>query len=114
MATPQTYGNNQVWGLYDTSSFVTLQSDDISTSDAIVVEVMDETGVVRTVRMDDQRDEINLVGVLKPTVTPPIPSNTITYHGTSYIIMNVDDAGTNNGFRRLTIKGKKYQGITTA
>jgi len=114
MATPQTYGNAQVWGLLDTSSFVTLQSDDISTSDAIAVEVMNETGVVATLRMDDQRDEISLTGVLKPTVSLPIPSNTITYAGTSYIITNVENAGTNNGFRRVTIKGKKYQGITTS
>ena len=114
MATPTTYGTAQTWGLYDVTSFMTLQSDDIAKSDVIAAEVMNETGVVATLRLDDQRDEISLTGVLKPAASIPLPAQTITYGGVNYIIFNVDDAGTNNGFRRVTIKGKKYQGITTA
>ena len=114
MATPTTYGTAQVWGLYDTANFVTLQSDDISKTDIIQAEVMNETGVVATLRLDDQRDELTLVGVLKPSSTIPLPAQLITYAGISYIIVSSDDAGTNNGFRRITIKAKKYQGITTA
>ena len=114
MATPTTYGVANVWGLYGTENFVTLQSDDISKTDIIQAEVMDETGVVQTLRLDDQRDELTLVGVLKPSSTIPLPAQLITYAGISYIIVSSDDAGTNNGFRRITIKAKKYQGITTA
>jgi len=113
MATPQTYGTALTWALYDTNSFVILQSDDIAVSDAIMVEVMNESGVVSTLRMDDQRSEITLTGVLKQGSTPPIPTSILTYAGVSYILQNVTDSGTNNGFRRVTMKGKKYQGITT-
>jgi len=74
---------------------------------------MDSTGVVATLRLDDQRDEITLTGVLKPTSSIPLPASTITYNGISYIIISTDDAGTNNGFRKIQIKAKKYQGIST-
>jgi len=114
MSTPQTYGTDHKWALYDVSSFMTLQSDDISQSDVIVAEVMNEQGQVITVRLDDQRDEITLTGILKPSGTVPTPAQLIPYSGINYIIMNVDNAGVNNTFRKVSIKARKYQYITTA
>jgi hypothetical protein len=112
MSLPTTFGTAHVWGLYDTASFVTLQSDDIATKPAIDVEVMNETGVVITDRLDDLRYETSLSGVLKTGATVPAIGQTLTYNTISYIIKQVDDAGTNNGFRKVTLKLVKYQGIT--
>ena len=111
MSLPTTFGTPHKFALYDTVSFVTLQSDDISTKPALDVEVMDETGVVITDRLDDKRYETSLSGVLKTGATIPDIGQTLTYNSVSYIIKQVDDAGTNNGFRKVTLKLVKYQGI---
>lgn len=111
MSLPVTFGTPHKFALYDTVAFVTLQSDDISTKPALDVEVMDETGVVITDRLDDKRYETSLSGVLKTGATIPDIGQTLTYNSVSYIIKQVDDAGTNNGFRKVTLKLVKYQGI---
>jgi hypothetical protein len=111
MSLPATFGVSHVFGLYDTVNFVTLQSDDISRKPALDVEVMDENGVVITDRLDDERIETSLSGVLKTGATVPSVGQTLAYDSISYIIKNVDDAGTNNGFRKVTLKLVKYQGI---
>ena len=111
MSLPTTFGTPHKFALYDTVAFVTLQSDDISTKPALDVEVMDETGVVITDRLDDKRYETSLSGVLKTGATIPDIGQTLTYNSVSYIIKQVDDACTNNGFRKVTLKLVKYQGI---
>ena len=111
MSLPTTFGVSHVFGLYDTVNFVTLQSDDISRKPALDVEVMDENGVVITDRLDDERIETSLSGVLKTGATVPAPGQTITYNSVTYIIKQVDNSGTNNGFRKVTLKLVKYQGI---
>lgn len=111
MSLPTTFGTPHQFGLYDTVAFVTLQSDDISTKPALDVEVMDEQGRVITDRLDDLRYETSLSGVLKTSATIPSVGQTLTYDSISYIIKNVDDAGTNNGFRKVTLKLVKYQEI---
>ena len=112
MSLPTTFGVSHKYGLYDTVAFVTLQSDDISTKPALDVEVMDENGVVITDRLDDLRYETSLSGVLKTGATVPDVGQTLSYNSITYIIKQVDDAGTNNGFRKVTLKLVKYQGIT--
>ena len=111
MSLPATFGVSHVFGLYDTVAFVTLQSDDISNKPALDVEVMDETGRVITDRLDDVRTETSLSGVLKTGQTPPVIGQQLTYDSIQYIIKQVDDAGTNNGFRKVTLKLVKYQEI---
>ena len=111
MSLPQTFGVSHVFGLYDTSSFVTLQSDDISKKAALDVEVMDETGRVITDRLDDLRIETSISGVLKTSASIPEIGQQLTYDSVSYIIKDVGDAGTNNGFRKVTLKLVKYQEI---
>jgi hypothetical protein len=111
MSLPVTFGVSHKFALYDTVAFVTLQSDDISTKPTLDVEVMDETGVVITDRLDDKRYETSLSGVLKTGASIPDVGQTLTYNAISYIIKQVDDAGTNNGFRKVTLKLVKYQGI---
>ena len=111
MSLPQTYGVSHVFGLYDTVNFVTLQSDDISQHPALDVEVMDENGVVITDRLDDQRLDTTISGVLKTGATKPQAGQQITYNAVQYIIKKVDDAGANNGFRKVSLTLVKYQGI---
>ncbi len=111
MSLPQTFGVSHVFALYDTVAFVTLQSDDISKKPALDVEVMDETGRVITDRLDDLRTETSLSGVLKTGEDIPVVGQTLTYDAVSYIIKDVGDAGTNNGFRKVTLKLVKYQEI---
>jgi len=111
MSLPVTFGVSHKFALYDTVSFVTLQSDDISTKPALDVEVMDETGRVITDRLDDLRYESSLSGVLKTGASVPEIGQTLAYNAITYIIKQVDDAGTNNGFRKVTLKLVKYQEI---
>jgi hypothetical protein len=111
MSLPQTFGVSHVYGLYDTVSFLTLQSDDLSQKAALDVEVMDETGRVITDRLDDLRLETSLSGVLKTSAAIPSVGVLITYNAISYIIKEVSTAGVNNGFRKVTMKCVKYQEI---
>jgi hypothetical protein len=112
MATPKTYGVNHKFGLYGVEDFVTLQTDDISTKNALDVEVMDETGRVITDRLDDTRIETSISGVLKIGATIPAAGDQLEYNSVNYIIKDVGDSGTNNGFRKVTLKLVKYQEIS--
>jgi len=111
MALPQTFGVAHVFGLYDVANFVTLQSDDISQKAALDVEVMDETGRVITDRLDDLRIETSISGILKTEATIPDIGMQFDYDSINYIIKDVSDSGTNNGFRKVTLKLVKYQEI---
>ncbi|WP_353209867.1 hypothetical protein [Sphingorhabdus sp.] len=108
---PHTFGVEHVFGLYDTADFVTLQSDDISQKAALDVEVMDETGRVITDRLDDRRIETSISGVLLSTAAIPTIGAQLAYDSVNYIVKDVSDAGTNNGFRKVTLKLVKYQEI---
>jgi hypothetical protein len=112
MATPYTYGTEHKFGLYSTADFVTLQTDDISKKNALDVEVMDETGRVITDRLDDTRIETSISGVLLASGTVPTVGAQFTYDSVNYIIKDVGDSGTNNGFRKVTLKLVKYQEIS--
>ena len=111
MSFPTTFGTSHVFALYDTLGFVTLQSDDLSQKPALDVTVTDETGRVITDRLDDMLNEISLSGVLKTGGSIPSAGQTIAYNGITYIIKDVSTAGVNNNFRKVTIKGVKYQEI---
>lgn len=111
MSAPYTYGTAHVFGLYDTSGFITLQSDEVSKRPALDVEVMDETGRVITDRLDDIRTEASISGVLLASASIPVAGLQLTYDGIQYIIKDVTDSGTNNGFRKVSLKLVKYQEI---
>ena len=111
MSLPQTFGAGHVFALYDTASFLTLQSDGISTKPALDVEVLDETGRVITDRLDDERIETSISGVLKTGASIPAIGARLTYHAVIYIIKGVSDDGTNNGFRKVSLTLVKYQEI---
>ena len=107
-----TYGITHTFGVYSTESFITLQSDDLTQRQALDVEVMDETGRVITNRLDDLRKETTISGVLKASATIPSVGDQLTYNSVQYIIKDVTDNGTNNGFRKVSCKLVKYQTIS--
>jgi hypothetical protein len=104
------YGVAHFYGLYGTVTYATLQSDSLSQSFKIDVEVMDEEGRVITDRLDDLYQEITLDGVLKTSETPEIGTQ-FTYLGIQWILKSLEDKGTNKDFRKVTVKGVKYSQI---
>jgi bifunctional DNA-binding transcriptional regulator/antitoxin component of YhaV-PrlF toxin-antitoxin module len=100
--TATTYGVSHAFGLNGTLAFATIQTDDISIKKALDVEVMDEFGKVITDRLDDSRAEVSVSGVLKAKSTYPEIGMHYTYDSIQYIIKEITDAGTNNGYRKVS------------
>ena len=105
------YGVAHFFGLRGTETYMTIQSDGITESFALDVEVADEDGRVITDRLDDRRTEINLDGVLLASDTLPTNGTQFTYGGIQYILKSIDDKGTNKDFRKVSVKGIKYEQI---
>lgn len=106
------YGVAHIFGLKGTIAYLTLQSDSVTNSLALDVEITDETGRVITDRLDDKRIETTFDGVLKTSQEfTSLIGDKLTYGGVSYIIKSIDDKGTNKDFRKVSIKGIKYQEI---
>jgi hypothetical protein len=104
------FGVAHFYGLYGTVTYATLQSDSLSQSFKLDVEVSDEEGRVITDRLDDLYQEITLDAVLKTGETPELGTR-FTYAGISWILKTLEDKGTNKDFRKVTVKGVKYQEI---
>jgi hypothetical protein len=111
MPAPIEYGVALFYGLRDSVTYMVVQSDDLSQSFALDVEVADENGVVITNHLDDRRKEINLDGVLKVADAIPENGTQFTYDAVQYIIKSIDDKGVNKDYRKVTVKGIKYQEI---
>lgn len=105
------FGVAHVFGIRGTVTSLTIQSDNISKKYALDVEVKNALGQVITNRLDDLRHELDVEGVLLSADTPPSPGDQIAYSGITYIIKEVDDRGTNMDFRRVSVRGIKYQEI---
>jgi hypothetical protein len=106
------YGVAHIYGLKGTIAYLTCQSDSVTNSLALDVEVSDETGRVITDRLDDKRIETTFDGVLKTSTDfTAIIGAHLTYGDVQYIIKSIDDKGTNKDFRKVSIKGIKYQEI---
>jgi len=106
------YGVAHFFGLRGTSTYMTVQSDSLMQSFKLDVEVADEFGRVITDRLDDLYKEVTIDGVL--LIADDIPTNggTFTWGAVKYIIKSIDDKGTNKDFRKVSVKGVKYQEIT--
>lgn len=105
------YGVAHFFGLYGTETYMTIQSDSITYSFALDVEVANEDGKVITDHLDDRRFEITMDGVLKDAGTLPNNGTQFTYNGTQFILKSIEDKGTNKDFRKVTIKGISYEAI---
>ena len=110
-ATQIDYGVAHFYGLRGTFTYMTVQSDSETDSFALDVEVADESGRVITDRLDDERLEITIEGVLLASDNVPGNGQQFTYGGTQYIMKNIEDKGTNKDFRKVSVKGVKYQEI---
>jgi hypothetical protein len=115
MSLPKTSGVAHIFGLKGTGATVfTVQSDDFSNKANLDVEVKDETGRVITDRLDDLFIEITVEGVILSSAVIPSIGDTFAY-GTpavNYLIKEVTNRGTNQDFRKLSIRAVKYQEIT--
>lgn len=105
------YGVALFYGLRDTETYMVVQSDDLSQSFALDVEVADEQGRVITDHLDDRRKEITLDGVLKIADAIPTNGTQFTYATVQYILKSIDDKGTNKDYRKVSVKGIKYEQI---
>lgn len=106
------YGVAHIYGLRGNVTYLTVQSDSITNTLALDVEVTDQEGRVITDRLDDKRIETTIDGVLKSEEDfATVIGAKLTYAGTSYIVKSIDDKGTNKDFRKVSIKGIKYQEI---
>jgi len=105
------YGVAHFFSLRGTATYMTIQSDGITKSFALDVEVADEDGRVITDRLDDRRTEISLDGVLLATDVLPTNGTQFTYSGVVYILKSIDDKGTNKDFRKVSVKGINYEQI---
>ena len=104
------FGEALVFGPYGLVTGIVVQSDSWTHRFALDVEVMDETGRVITDRLDDERNEITIEGVIK-TTDAVLPGQELTYSGMAFIIKEVTDRGSNQEYRKLSIRGVKYQEI---
>ena len=112
MPLPTTKGVAHIFGLRGTGGTVfTVQSDDLSNKPALDVEVKDETGRVITDRLDDLRIEITVEGILRVESPAAEVGGIFAYNGVNYIIKEITDRGTNQDFRKYTIRAVKYQEI---
>ena len=110
---PIEYGVALFFGLYekDAVTYMIVQSDNYSETLALDVEVSGEAGTVITNHLDDRRNECTLEGVLKLGESTPDIGTTFTYGGITFILKSIDDKGTNKDYRKVTVKGIKYQEI---
>lgn len=105
------YGVAYFWGLKGTQTFMTVQTDSIAQNFNVAVEVLDEYGRVVTYRLDDLKFEVNLEGTLKIADAIPENGTQFTYGDVQFILTEIEDKGTNKDFRKVSIKGRKYQEI---
>lgn len=105
------FGVIHIFGVKGTVTTLTVQGDDFDHNYALDVEVKDEEGVVITDRLDDERINVSIDGTMKAAGTEDLLGGTYTYGGVNFIVKGVTDRGTNNDYRKVTIKGVKYQEI---
>ncbi|MFN7341401.1 MAG: hypothetical protein ACK5VI_10015 [Opitutia bacterium] len=106
------YGVVHIFGVKGTVAYLTVQGDDLDHTNALDVEVKDEEGKVITNRLDDKRINVSIDGTLKSSTSfESIIGAQFTYAGTQYICKGVTDRGTNSDYRKVTLKGVKYQEI---
>lgn len=110
--TEQEYGVIHIFGVRGTVTYLTVQDDDIEFTKGLDVEIKDSQGRVITNRLDDTRRNITVGGTLKDeTDFADVIGGTFTYDSVSYIVKGVTDRGTNQDYRKVSIKGIKYQEI---
>ena len=104
------YGVALIYGVLGSRLDMVVQSDSHTTRYALDVEVMDERGRVITDRLDDHRDEITLEGVVRASGSPEVGQE-MSYGGITYILKEVTDRGSNQEYRKVSVRGVKYEQI---
>jgi hypothetical protein len=116
MAT-KTQGTAHIYGIAGTVSGLTVQSYTTSKSYANADEVVDGTGVVKTVRYSDERTNLTVEGLVPSSFTAAIGSAlAFTGNGLAFSghITQVEERGESKGFMRISVTAVQYEGITSA
>jgi hypothetical protein len=106
------YGVAHFWGLKGLATYMTVQSDSITYTFALDVEVADEEGRVITNHLDDRRLEVTFDGVLLASSALPQIGTQFDWDNETFILKSIDDKGTNKDFRKVSVKGIQYEQIT--
>ena len=109
--TSKDFGVAHFYGLRDTVTYMTLQSDSVSQSFKLDVEVADVDGRIITDRLDDLFYEVTFEGVLLAADDIPANGTQFMYEGDQYILKSIEDKGTNKDFRKVSLKAVMYQEI---
>ena len=109
-----TYGLQTLTFGTPTKSGYVVQSSSTSATNGVVAEVLDNSGVRRAVRYDDETIELSLEAVLHASTTLPSPGGSFAYDGETYEVLSVEKKSANNDFVKVAIKGKKSQGVTVS
>jgi hypothetical protein len=106
-----TYGlSSLTFGVPAVTGYV-LQTFDVTTTPAVAVEVMDENGVRKVARYDDETEELSIEAYIQGA-TLPLPGAVFTYNSKKYEVLSIQVKGANKDYRKVTIKGKTSEGIT--
>jgi len=106
-----TYGlQTLTFGVPVVSGYVT-QTYDLGYSAANVVEVFNESGNRAVARYDDLTETLGFDAYIAGA-TLPVAGSVFTYGATKYEVLSVDKKGVNKDFTKVSIKGKKSEGIT--
>lgn len=77
---------------------------------AKIATVEDEQGIDVHRRYYDQSEELSLDAVITSALLPH-PGDKFTYDGTDYEVQTIDLKGENKGFKKVSIKALKSEGV---
>jgi len=106
-----TYGlQTLTYGVPTLTGYV-IQTYNKNSTNGNVIEVFDETGNRKAVRYDDDTTEISIDAIFAGATLPTVGA-TFTYDGATYECTGLEEKGENKGAKKITLKGKKSEGIT--
>jgi len=108
------FGTVHLYGVAGTVTNATVQSFSNNSTHAQEAETMDENGQVIELRLDDVRQEASISLRYQSAYTIAGVGTTLSYDGTTWIIMGVGESETNGDFRTVDYTIREYEYITEA
>lgn len=107
-------GNAHLYGIGGTYADASVISFRLRTYTANTGQTEDENGNVIERRYDDVTNEATITLRMEATFAAPAVGDEITYDGTKYIVVDVEESQQNKGFRETTVNLITSEGITLA
>lgn len=106
-----TYGlQTLTFGVPALSAYV-VQTYDLGSTSANIIEVFDETGNRKVARYDDITDTLGFDAYIAGA-TLPVAGSVFTYNSEKWEVLSIDKKGVNKDATKVSIKGKKSANIT--